>query len=576
MKGKSMLVFAGIVLCLALFLSACKSDSKNRVYEYVCGDGVCSASEHGVCGIDCNLNLEPEPVIKTPEDILEEFRNRRRVYTPSERIKMGNPDVENDEKILVESFASYLPTKGFRVVSRYNLLSIGENISEVMGVLNRFHLREVLRSARLSSNTEAFGPRAGLAEQFLSLKAGRVVFGVEEDSDLISTYLLYNEGEPIIDYTMQLKGGIFKFFEGESLNFLGHDYFIEEVTNTSMRLVGVSTPDTLFFRHNRGVWINDQTISNNVLNVSLEHDSLRIMLRAEDEIGILPSATLLEHMRRPETLLTNRLNILYEGLTEVPVFEIEFDMKSNRYKLSFITNKNMTYTVPIANLDPLRVGDDDHKLVYKEGSSKDDYVVKKKDYFIIGNRKEYNGLTNVIRLVSVKDNLILFEDPALEKFYVYYKGTPGVNATGDLIIDNVKHKFYVGPDQTLSIDLDGDGSISNDKVPIVTAGNAIIRINSEDGNEINISLITPSEMREHESSDLETNIIIDSSGLSIPRQDLEMIKARRTDLMIGMNDYGTMFILKDYSDSREQKGEDLIIEYPVVQRFADVIIEAYE
>ncbi len=576
---RSFIVLTSIILfCIVFLISSCKPVEEPVVYEYVCGDGVCSANEIGVCDIDCDLNIEQEPTIKTSADVLEELRSRIRNYSSEERLNQTNPYFEEDNKILVESFTSYLPSKGFRVASRYNLLGIGENISDVLGVLHKFHLREILRSGRLSSNTEAFGPRAAFYEQFLRLRTGRVVFGFDEEGEIISTYLLFEEEQPVLDYLMELQGGIFKFFEGETIHFLGHDYFIEEVTNNSMRFVGLTTPDTILFRNKHGVWVNDNIISNNELNVTFTQDYLRIILIAQDDIRILPGTGLRKYLAKPEALLTNRLDLVYEGLIDIPVFDIIFDKLSDKYKLRFITNKNMSYNIPFAYLNPLKMGSEKYNLVFEEGNDKSDYVIEEKDYFVINNNREYNGLTNILRLISVKedDNIIVFEDPALEKFVVYFEGTPGVNASADLIIDNVLHKVYIGENEAISVDLDGNGRINSDKVPIVTAGNGIIRINSVDSDEINISLITPREMRENINSDLEINLVINNNGLTVDKNDVELIEEPGLDSLIGMTDYGALLILRKNLDKSEQRGEDLIIKYPLVQRFADVVVQGYE
>lgn len=582
LTGSGVFCLALLILLLALASCTQKTEPMPAVYPSVCGDGLCSANEVNACDIDCNLNIqaEPEPVIKTSADILAELRSRIKNYTPEERLEQSNPNpvVESDDKILVKSFTSYLPEKGFRVASRYNLLSIGENISGVIGALNKFQLNEILRSGSLRSNTQAFGPRSAMYEQFLKLRAGKVVFGYDEEADVVSTYLWLKEGEPIWDYLLELKGGIFKFFEGEQIHFLGHDYVIDQVSNDTMQIVGVTTPDTIIFWNQRGVWVNDKEIGEDVLNVTFTKDSLRIITMAPDDIKILPGTGLRNYLLEPRVLLTNRLDLTYEGLTTVPVFAIKFDKSGDRYRLNFTTNKNMSYRIPLAYLNPLKTGDDENNLVFKEGMNKSDYVVKSKDYFIITNNKKYNGLTNIIRLISIdeKNHLITFQDPALEKFLVYFEGTPGVNATANLIIDRLTHKVYVGKNNDIAVDLDGNGRISNDIVPIVTAGNAIIRINNATSNEISISVITPKEMRENTKTDLEVKIIINSEGIRVDKGSLELIEDPATDALIGMTDYGALFVLKKNVNEHEQSGDNLIIQHPLVQRFADVIIKAYE
>ncbi|HJX06250.1 MAG TPA: hypothetical protein VJ461_06080, partial [Candidatus Nanoarchaeia archaeon] len=354
------LMVIAALFTLSLFLSSCKPEEQQQpvVYPEVCGDWVCSANELVTCDIDCNLNIEAEPTIQTPAGVLEDLRSRIRNYSDAERMKQVNPFVVGDEKILVESFTSYLPKTGFRVASRYNLLSIGENVSDVIGVLNAFHLKEVLRGGVLRSSTEAFGPRVANYAQFLKLRTGMVVFGYEEESELVTTYLLFKEGEPILEYSLEMQGGIFKFFENQKIQFLGHEYFIEEVTNSSMKLLGVSTPDTLLFRNQHGVWINDKPVSEEILNVSFGKDYLRIALLADEDIRIIPGTGLRSYLDKPEVLLTNRLDIDYEGLTEVPTFDIKFDKTSERYKLGFVSQGNLSYNIPLSYLSPFKTGDE--------------------------------------------------------------------------------------------------------------------------------------------------------------------------------------------------------------------------
>ncbi len=576
---------AGMVLGIALLillLASCQPAQTEQpvVYPSVCGDGVCSANELGACDIDCDVNIQaqPEPVIQTPESVLAELRSRQRNYTPEERLEQPNPVSTEDTRINVESFTTYLPEKGFRVASRYNLLSIGENISGIMGSLNQLQLSEILRGGSLRSNTMAFGPRAANYQQSLKLRAGKVVFGLDENEEFTTTYLLFNEGEPIFDYVLELHGGIFKFFEGETIHFLGHDYVIKEVTNTSMELDGVTTPDIISIEDQGATYVNDKAMSEDDLNVTFKQDYLRIIINAPDELKILPNTNLVGYLLNPSMLLTNRLDLAYEGLTEVPTYNIRFRRSDEKYKLIFTTNKNMTYTVPLAYLNPLKTGDDKINFVSKEGKNNSDYVIKDNDWFVVTNNKRYNGLTNIIKLISIseKSHLITFQDPALEKFLIYFKGTPGVNATGELIIDRVVHKVYVGKNNDIAVDLDGNGRISKDIAPIVTAGNGIIMINNATAEGISISIITSKEMRENSKSDLKVNLTITKDGLIIDKNSLKLVEDPKTNVLIGMTDYGTLFFLEKNVNENMQLGDDLIINYPIAQRFADVIVKAYE
>jgi hypothetical protein len=159
---------------------------------------------------------------------------------------------------------------------------------------------------------------------------------------------------------------------------------------------------------------------------------------------------------------------------------------------------------------------------------------------------------------------------------IYFEGTPGANATAELIVDRVKHQVYVGKNETLAVDLDGNGRISQDNVPIITAGNAIIKINKVYNDEINFSIITPKEMRENSKADLEINMLLKPYGLVIDKNDLAMLIDPASESLVGVTDYGALFALTKNVDEDAQSGDNLIIQYPLVQRFADVIVKAYE
>jgi hypothetical protein len=83
-------------------------------------------------------------------------------------------------------------------------------------------------------------------------------------------------------------------------------------------------------------------------------------------------------------------------------------------------------------------------------------------------------------------------------------------------------------------------------------------------------------MRENSKSDLKVNMVVNEDGVIIDKNSLELIQDPETNVLIGMTDYGTLFFLEKNVNERMQLGDDLIISYPIAQRFADVILKAYE
>ena len=360
------------------------------------------------------------------------------------------------------------------------------------------------------------------------------------------------------------------------IHLLGHDYIIEEATNSTLHLAGITTPDTIILRNGHSAIINDKEMSTDALNVSVGADYIRAIVLADQDIKILPGTSLTNYLDNREALLTNRIDLEYQGLDEAPSTVTTFTKSNDKYRLKFVNNINMSYDVPLAYLSPFKLGGEDYSLIYQEGKDNADYNIKNKDYFLINNNRELGGITNLIKLVDVdeEDKLITFQDTALESFLVYFQGTPGVNATADLIVYNIKHKVYIGPNKTISVDLNGDGAINQGKASIITAGNGIIRINDEHDKGINISFITPRQMIENGKNNLETELSLRSDGITIDPATLKM--ENDVDKLVGLNEYGTLFVQKNKIEADTQFGEDLIIINPIHQLFAEVIVKAYE
>ncbi|MBN2142830.1 hypothetical protein JW711_05880 [Candidatus Woesearchaeota archaeon] len=597
MRDQKVLEISAMILLVASILSAMLlvSGCTGRAYQYsqsvpqLCGDGLCTREERTTCDLDCGARTPITDEEVLGQDWISQVQEERKQTANQAPVGQRDYEVEKenyepvtpDPGISVlhyDSFEQPLPEVGFFVASRYNLLSIGEKISEVMGVLTAAHLREVLKGGLLRSNTEAFGPQSAFYQQRIQLRSGRVVFGYDEESRVISTYLEYLEGEPIIDYLLVMDCGILKFFEGQIINFLGQEYVLSDVSNSTLTMTGVTTQDVIMFRNSKSTIINGEEISTYVLNVTFSHEYLRIILNAPDDIRILPAQSLTDFVKR-RLLMTNRIDITYEGLSEVDSVDVHFRKVGDYTRLDFQNNLGQEYTIPLVEREPFFVGSDDNEFVFKEGSGWNDYIIGEKDWFIINNRREEGGITTILQLtdVSPENGLLKFKDPNLDEvFNIYFEGTPGFqNATGDLLVYGVNHKVYVGPNKTLSIDLDGDGQISHDSVPIISKGNTIIRLAAEDDN-LTATFTTPAKLRENSNQDLKTTIILDNDGIIVPEESLLMERDSKEERWVGLTDYGTLLVLEKDTEKKEQRGYDLLINQPLSQRLANVIFRAYE
>jgi hypothetical protein len=560
------------ILFLSLILSACVPiENEQVIVKNYCGDGICSENEMNSCFSDCDVREKEE---YNPPNLIPIEKEQEVVNKPAK--KPSQPVVETpvviEKPVIIESFEQVLPSKSFSIARTCNYLNINDSIEDFKISLDAYSLPDILRAGYVQLNSEPFGYRRASYDQHLRLIGGEVVFDLEEDSEIITDYLFFEEETPIFDYRFYLRGGLFKFFEGQTINILGYNYIIEHVGSDNMVLIGVDTPDSLFIRNQRDVKINGKTISRLKMNVTLEEDMLRIIINAPDEIKLLPGQRLSEFVS-PYLLLTNRIDLEYQGLGEVEESFVNIDKVNNRYSMKFSNNKALDYNFNLLSREPFIMGSEDHSFIFQEGSSKEDYVIEEKDYFIVSNNRERNGFTHLLRLESIKENLVSFTDKALEKFLVYYQGTPGYNATGNLVIDGVSHKFYVSENESMSMDLDGNGRIKNDKADFVTLANGIFELGKQD-DYLNVSFKTPASMIEDTSKDLVTNIIIDKDKIKI--LNIELYEDWKSGILVGMDKYGNLFLLKDDIDKKESTGKNLLIAHPFSQRKASAVILAYE
>jgi hypothetical protein len=372
-----------------------------------------------------------------------------------------------------------------------------------------------------------------------------------------------------------LNTGILKFFQEEKISFLGHDYFIVQVTNQTILLEGIDNKDSILLRNGHAAIVNGEEVSDEVLNVTFGYEYIKVIVQSPDDFTLLPGERLTDNIKR-RLLLTNRLDLKYNGMTEVPGTNTQIRKSTDNYKLNFQNNIDKNYTIPLARTNPFILGNEDYRFHFQEANNNLDFIIGKDDYFIISNNKEIGGITTLLRLrdVDYEDELIAFEDPSSEKFYVKFDGTPGKNAYADLLVYGVNHKVYVGTEERVSIDMNGDGAINKANLPLILKGNSIMRMNLEN-NSLKIQFITPGSMREDKRTDLATTIILKEEIL-IPESSLNLEEDDARDQLAGMTDYGTIFIIKKDIDEDDQSGRELTINQPITQRFAEVILQAYE
>ena len=245
--------------------------------------------------------------------------------------------------------------------------------------------------------------------------------------------------------------------------------------------------------------VNDDVSESNVLDVAgslsgttFEITSIKYQVTMESEDGsggvayIPPGHGVRELMEEPELLLSDVLDLRYEGLTKPQVKEAKFySSGDDEYKLSFTNIDGKEYKgVPILSTDSgatdvLAFGDQDDDLVFVEGTA-GTFFIGIDDYLIVSSKSgadDHKAVTNVLRYdeYDADQRTLSFTDLA--------GGTVStvVDTLGNGTIKVGGHSYTVGvsapmtvDDGNIFVDLDGDGSVTAGEYAVVTTWGGLV------------------------------------------------------------------------------------------------------
>jgi hypothetical protein len=320
--------------------------------------------------------------------------------------------------------------------------------------------------------------------------------------------------------------------------------------------------------------------------------------------------------------LTDTWDIWYTGLVKTSSAPIVVDAVSDHsYELEFTNVNGDKFTVPLVTNKngAFRWGDEDDDLVFTESAvagstnwNTNGTTVSDNDYFVVSDKStatDDKAATKVLRYQSLNtgDSTATFKDLSGSDIVVSYTGTPGTDATGQLIVDGVTHQFWVGAsgsgeeDYALRIDLDGNAAITDgDEVPLVTWGGAIVNLRfngtsdqafAADGSGVRdmgsadvvrINVTTNAD-RFDESSNDETSRadIAPGSSNDVDFTGTVVVGGSSANLVSdpdnddydrGYSSYGAFFEL--YNPSSGDDSDELTIDYPGAQRYPQVFVTA--
>jgi len=381
-----------------------------------------------------------------------------------------------------------------------------------------------------------------------------------------------------------------------------------------------------------GVEVREETVDNTQLIIkatnastsSVKLNYIKYRVQADDDHYVPAGAGVKEVVEDDNegAFLTDTWDIWYAGLVKTGSTMIEVNSVSDHsYELEFVNNAGDMFTVPVmTNKDGnYKWGDDDDDLVFTEwevGNAADDGTIEANsttvgdnDYFVVSDKSDDaddDAITRVLRYQSVNtgDSTVTFKDLSGSDIVVSFTGTVGTTATGDLIVDGVTHKFWVGgaaDNNDLAIDLDGDGGVtagSANFVPLVTEGGAILKLARNattqlfdgttgqlsalgDEDFVNLTVRTIADRFDETGSDEVSHVKLEDASSNEVDLSVTQVGGASAGLVSdpdaddydrGYSSYGAFFEL--FNPSSGDDAAELSIDYPLAQRYPQVFVTA--
>lgn len=325
-------------------------------------------------------------------------------------------------------------------------------------------------------------PNSGTVESKFSVN-GELTQALEEgDTDTLSGGLQIG----VRDILVNAREGVASFF-------LGADKVV--LTDNTVTASSSSFDGTIEI-NNENIAEGDVQVTgqNTSSTTKFEITSIKYKLSmdaADGTTAFIPAGHgIKEFMDKPESLISDSLDIRFEGLTNEETTDVEITAKSDdEYRLTFTNIQGQTYTFPLLSNSGgvFKFGDEDDDLVFLEGAAITSTNIGRQDYFVVSNDRGTiasgepdKSVTNVLRYEDYDNSdapasgVLEFEDLATGSTVnvaVTSTGTGSLVIGGHSYAVNVSNVSLDAP--TLSVDLNGDGGYG-DEVLLTAWGGLVI------------------------------------------------------------------------------------------------------
>ncbi|MBW2990425.1 hypothetical protein KY348_01835 [Candidatus Woesearchaeota archaeon] len=383
------------------------------------------------------------------------------------------------------------------------------------------------------------------------------------------------------------------------------------IGNKKLELTDTLYTDTVF--SSQTVIYNDEVVGNAELiikgvnqtnNTQLMLQYFRYKTKTTTDIYVPLGSGLRAQLSQPIKMLIGGWNITYECLANTGVSQIKLIPVANHsYNFSFqnLNGDNYTFHILTNKSDSdigFKYGDSSSDFIFKEPFTASQLVeyynssfISLNDSFVVSTVVSPNNsaVTNVLKYTSINitNKTLSFQDYNGDNLLISYIGTPGINATGDLIVSGATHPIWVSNQSrnySLSIDLDAYENVSQGEVNIVVNGGGMIDLGTQTfdaqknpsslGSPVNMVLTTlNTDFDESEEGNETVNITVYGNGVNSIYATVDGTlyeDNNNSNYTRRLNSYG--ILIEKYALSHNQTSPQITIDYPLSQRYARVYV----
>ena len=323
-------------------------------------------------------------------------------------------------------------------------IDIGESIGEDIPVLTKNELKG-LEDGVVQTNAG----KTSYAQYLLlkksgtnSFDGGSVIFG-RDQSQRTGNYLFFQKNDKLFEYAIIFSSGLASRIqnnklvdiENKYLTILGSSFVVvqtdidTEQKRVKLRLMGaegiIDLEDKNYAdtSYENGAKVNTKQVdaearivgnaANNKFTISEIRYAPLATTRTTGDVYVSPRQGLRGRLRDAASLLVNGLELIYGGLTSgtATIQNVgggEFIMfapnGNSQYDLTFSNDLGVQYNIPLVSVSgsTFKYGSSRKDLVYSEGNDATDFNIDRGDYFVVNNKNDIHGVTNVIEYNGVR------------------------------------------------------------------------------------------------------------------------------------------------------------------------------